>query len=251
MRFALLMVLLSWILSCDRWASTQSLPEGSFSRRHTLAVGAEYSNNSNHLLLGRSYNRRIGGIDVTYSHRLRHTRILEWHYDLEVRPVTFIQDPVSTTRQTVQFVGQPPFGPFVVQSGPIQSRCQSATITTNPSGASPPYTLVETRSCGSRWTYSGGLSPLGQRLNFAPGHRLQPFILGNAGFLVSPRDVPSDGSSRFNYTFEFGTGIEVNLDHRHAWAVDYRIHHLSNADLGAQNPGIDSQTVRVTYSFGS
>ncbi|WP_213804557.1 acyloxyacyl hydrolase [Granulicella sp. dw_53] len=81
-------------------------------------------------------------------------------------------------------------------------------------------------------------------------HRFQPFFIANGGFLASPRDLPVNNSSRFNFTFEFGGGLEPFRDHRHAWSIDYRIHHLSNAYLGRTNPGINSQLITLTHSFG-
>jgi hypothetical protein len=102
--------------------------------------------------------------------------------------------------------------------------------------------------CGSRWAYAGGLSPLGQKVNFAPHHRIQPFIATNAGFLVSPRDIPANDSSRFNFTFEFGGGMGLYRNHRHSVAIEYRIHHLSNAYIGDNNPGVDSGIFKLTYS---
>jgi Lipid A 3-O-deacylase (PagL) len=233
------------------FARGQSSQEELFSFRNSVSMAASYSDNSSHIILGRSNNRRLTELEATYSRRLRHTHSFDWYYDLEVRPVTFIQDPVSTFTVTIQFTGQPTSGSFVLQNGPIISRCQSAAVTTviNPGAPFPGETVTDTLTCGTRWTYAGGLSPLGQRFNFAPGHRFQPFAFANAGFLVSPRDLPVFNSSRFNFTFDFGAGLQLFRDHHHAWSIDYRIHHLSNAYIGNQNPGIDSQVVRLTYAF--
>jgi hypothetical protein len=223
----------------------QSNPETPYSFRSSVSVAAGYSNDSNSLILGKSYNRRLVGLEATYSRRLLHTRYFDYHYDFELRPLTFLQDPVSTTTVTVQFTGQPPVGPFTVQNGPIQSRCTSSIFTGTNSG----QTLTETQICGTRWTYAGGLSPLGQRINFNSGRRLQPFLFCNAGFLVAPRDIPVDDSSRFNFTFDFGAGFQFFQNHRRAWSVDYSVHHFSNANTGNQNPGVDSQVIRFAYAF--
>ena len=160
----------------------------------TLSLGAEYSNTSSHIILGASNNRRLTGLDLTLSTRLKQNRILTWTYDLELRPVEFLQDPVSTTTITLQPPNAPTLGPFPLQNGPIQGACQSFVLP-NPPGLASDIPLTETRTCATRWTYAGGLSPLGQRFNFRPAHRLQPYALLNAGFLVSPRDIPSNNSS--------------------------------------------------------
>jgi|GEM_PF-869637 len=232
-------------LACPACAQA---PSFSFRNPTTMSIGGEYSNNSNHLIIGKAYNRRLTGLALTYSLRLAHTRIGDWYYDAELRPLQFLQDPISTTTKTVQFGNQAPFGPFPVQSGPIPSRCQSAVIT-NPDGTSPNSTTVQTRVCGTRWTYAGGMSPLGQRINFMPRRRAQPYLLLNAGFLVSPHNIPSDYSSSFNFTFAFGGGIQFNCASGRSWSLDYRIHHLSNRNIGDSNPGIDNQLLRLSYTF--
>jgi hypothetical protein len=239
--------LLALALSCAL-AHGQPPADNSYSFRNSLSISVGYSNNSSHIILGRAYNRRLAELDATYSRRLLHTHSFDWYYDLELRPLTVLQDPVSTTTVTIQFTGQQPLGPFLAQNGPIESRCQSATIT-NPNGSFPGQTVTETQTCGTRWTYAGGLSPLGQRINFAPARRLQPFAFFNGGFLVSPRDIPVFNSSRFNFTFDFGAGLQFFQTHHRAWSLDYRVHHLSNAYIGYQNPGVDSQIVGLTYSF--
>src|SRR5271170_4814763 len=86
----------------------QSPQNDSFSFHNSVSISAGYSNNSNHILLGRAYNRRLAELEATYSRRLVHRHSFDWYYDLEVRPLTFIQDPVSTTTVTLQFTGQPP-----------------------------------------------------------------------------------------------------------------------------------------------
>ena len=216
----------------------------------TFSLGAEYSNTSSHIILGASNNRRLTGLDLTLSTRLKQNRILTWSYDLELRPVEFLQDPVSTTTITLQPPNAPTLGPFPLQNGPIQGACQSFVLP-NPPGLASDIPLTETRTCATRWTYAGGLSPLGQRFNFRPAHRLQPYALLNAGFLVSPRDIPSNNSSRFNFTFAFGAGFQIAGTPTHAWSLDYRLHHLSNRALGNTNPGVDSQLLRLSYTFAA
>lgn len=44
--------------------------------------------------------------------------------------------------------------------------------------------------------------------------------------------------------------MELYRDRRHSVALEYRIHHLSNAYIGNSNPGIDSGIFKLTYSLG-
>ncbi len=181
-------------------------------------------------------------LGLTFSQRLLHTRYADWTYAPEVRPFTLIQEPVLT--QTILSTSS-----GFSQSLPTDRACKAGVyvVPTDPNTGSPGYTYSQT--CSTRWTYAGGISPLGQRINFAPRSRIQPFVVGNAGFLVSPRDVPVNNSSRFNFTFEFGGGFEFFRDHHHSWSAEYRLHHLSNDYTGYYNPGIDSQIIKLTCSL--
>jgi putative component of toxin-antitoxin plasmid stabilization module len=42
--------------------------------------------------------------------------------------------------------------------------------------------------------------------------------------------------------------MELYRNHRHSVAIEYRIHHLSNAYIGDNNPGVDSGIFKLTYS---
>jgi hypothetical protein len=87
-------------------------------------------------------------------------------------------------------------------------------------------------------------------VHILPARRLQPFLATTGGFLVSLRDIPEFKTSAFNFTFSFGGGVEWFRDHRRSWTVEYRVQHMSNKEIGFNNPGVDSQFVRVGYRFG-
>jgi hypothetical protein len=241
------------LLACLAGACTLNAQDTeSYSHRSALSIFAEYSNTSSHIILGVAENRRLIALGGTYSRRLLRTRYMDWHYDLDVRPLTLFQEP--TQNINVVFASSSPTYAPQNFSGPVQRSCASSVINVPVTPPSPPFpgfpAYTSTTVCGTRWTYAGGVSPLGQRLNFAPRHRLQPFVLGNAGFMAGTHDFPSANSASFNFTFEFGGGVEFFQSQRRSWAVDYRIHHLSNAYRGETNPGIDNQIVKLTYTFG-
>jgi hypothetical protein len=223
-------------------ANLASAQDSSYSYRHAYSAFAEYSNTSSHIILGVSRNRRLVSLGLAYSLRLLHSRYADWYYNPELHPFTLIQDPVVT--QTILSTNSE-----YSYTAPIDSKCIPGVfmIPSDPAYGVPGLTY--TRSCSTRWTYAAGLSPLGQRVNFAPRRRLQPFVVGNAGFLVTPRDVPVNNSSRFNFTFEFGAGLQLFRNNHHSWSAEYRIQHISNAYIGNNNPGIDSQVVKVTYTL--
>lgn len=211
-----------------------------YSFRQSISAFAEYSNDSSHIFLGVSQNRRLVGLGLTYSRRLLHTHYFEWNYSPELLPFVLIQDPVSTLTVTSSESTS-------TSSAPTSRACHPATFVFP---SNPVSQIMVNQTCSTRWTYAGGLSPLGQRISFTPGRRLQLFVVGNAGFLVSPHDVPVNDSSNFNFTFEFGAGVEFFHDRHHSWSVEYRLHHLSNAYTGFLNPGVDNQIIKLTYTLG-
>lgn len=233
-------------------ASQCHAQEGAFySRRNALSFFADYSNSSSHILLGASGNRRLADLGIGYSRRLVHTHVLDWNYDLELHPLRVLEDPTETVKLTL--VNGVPTTSEPGQRIPLLRSCISQMFTvTLPT--SPPLSDTGTVTCGTRWTYAGGVSPLGQRINFLPRRRLQPFIVGNGGFMASNRDVPVAYTSRFNFTFEFGAGLMWFPDRSRSrltsWSLDYRYHHFSNDYIGVTNPGVDSQLFRLSYAFG-
>jgi hypothetical protein len=111
-------------------------------------------------------------------------------------------------------------------------------------------TYTYTSVCTTPWTYGAGISPLGQTINFLPRRKLQPFVAMNAGFVAFAGTVPSSNATQFNFSFEFGGGLEWNVKPSRAWSLDYRYHHISNAGRGEENPGVDNGTFRLACSFG-
>ena len=86
-------------------------------------------------------------------------------------------------------------------------------------------------------TYAGGVTPLGMQVNFRNGHRLQPFFDAHGGMLYFTRQEPVPDSSQFNFTFNFGTGLQVFTGERSSLLVGYKYHHISNNNTAPENPG--------------
>ena len=96
-------------------------------------------------------------------------------------------------------------------------------------------------------TYGAGLSPIGLKLNFRRSHQLQPFAGGSGGFLYFSKQVPVSGASQFNFTFDFGGGVEIIRDGRRGISIGYKYQHFSNGHTAPINPGVDVQMVHVGY----
>jgi len=89
-------------------------------------------------------------------------------------------------------------------------------------------------------TYGGGVTPLGLQLNLLNGHRVQPFFDGHGGMLCFTRQEPVPHSTQANFTFNFGTGVQVFTGKRSSLLLGYKYHHISNDNTANQNPGVDN-----------
>jgi Lipid A 3-O-deacylase (PagL) len=241
---------LLFFLSCTSsgWAQSAfdagkvSAEETPFTRLNSWSVFIEYSPNSSHLFLGVSQQRRLLIFGGEYARRLFLNHWVSLHYLAQARPIVLENDPAQVgfrSLTTGQFVLQFP-QPVRVESvsrAPVLLIVQRQVVR-----AVPVYSR--------EWTYAGGINPLGIKLNLLPHQRIQPVLSSTAGFLVSARDIPVDHSSNFNFSFDFGAGVEWFQSPKHSVRLDYRLHHISSAYIGARNPGIDSGLLQLTYSFG-
>ena len=229
------------------FSHAQPEPGRSYGRLNRFSVFTEYSNDSSHIILGATRGSKLAALGVSYSRRILTGKFAEWEYGLEIRPLLLLGE---TTRRIVITTSGGGTPPVTIDSGELLTVRGCSPFTLHFGSGQGGATQTWVQSCGKRWTYAGGLSPLGQKVNFAPHHRIQPFVAGNAGFLVSPHDIPANKTSSFNFAFEFGAGLELYRARGRSFAVEYCVHHLSNDYIGANNPGIDSGVFKLIYSFG-
>ena len=90
-----------------------------------------------------------------------------------------------------------------------------------------------------------GISPLGYKF-FIPYNRWM-FILGiKSGIIYMNKTFPTDQGTRLNYSFNFSFGINKAIHNNSSLSLGYRFHHISNAQTGTQNPGIDSNFIFIS-----
>lgn len=102
-----------------------------------------------------------------------------------------------------------------------------------------------------------GLTPIGFQLNFRRHQRVQPFAGTSGGFLYFTQPVPDERSSlepnqrgaHFNFTADFGGGVQVLTKERRAYTFGYKYHHLSNGYRAPINPGFDSNLFYFGFSI--
>jgi hypothetical protein len=102
---------------------------------------------------------------------------------------------------------------------------------------------------GSSTIYGAGLSPLGFKVNFGQQSWIKPFVAASVGFLYFQDDVPVPRSSRFNFSPELGLGVQFFFAPKRAVTFGYKLQHISNANTGRSNPGMDSHVLYAGFSF--
>lgn len=253
---AILLLVLTGILHAQTVVQAHDARRDSSKR--TWSLFTEYSPGSSHIILGYSSQREFVALGGALTQRFFAGRYLNLAYRAEVRPLMVESDPVLTGwcyNINLPSVAGYPGG--LQESGyyriphetPVLSTGQKGyynTFTYNGQTYYADYTLIY----GRRWTYVGGLSPAGLQAKFLPRSRMRPVLTLMTGFAVSPRDIPMFDSSAFNFTFSFGAGFDFFQRPGREMRFEYRIQHLSNADLGWGNPGIDSQVIHVGYAWG-
>jgi hypothetical protein len=241
MRHTLIPVLLVSV----RFAAAQADPTVLMTPRSSFTFTFDYAPTSEHIFLGQNQQRKLAEIQVGYRRKLVGNAYAQWSWEVDAQPLIFMTEPIA--HDTLQLSNGDPFEIAAVRV----SNCVAGTsniLIFNPSG---PSTVGKvTRTCGSITDRAFGLEPLGQHVRFLPFSKIGPFVEANAGFLLFNRNIPSDNGSRFNFQFGGGAGLEFALPHRNMLAVEYRVHHISNAYTAPDNSGIDQQMFRVSYVFG-
>ena len=90
--------------------------------------------------------------------------------------------------------------------------------------------------------YGGGVNPLGLKWDFATRGKVVPYLELNGGTLFTDKNVPP-GTSNVNFTSAAAFGF--HFLGKHAWSLEARYMHISNAGLSNPNPGINTVQVRL------
>jgi opacity protein-like surface antigen len=246
MRF-LLAALLSVCLFVPVAARSQAVSaDAYYSRLNSFGIVTAYSNDSSHMLLGLAQNRKLLSFGASYSRRLWQGKVVNWQYDGEILPVALESDPVLV--DTVVYTS--PFQQTLVLKSEPVSACRSDSGSFSIPAGTTIYAGTYKDTCSRRWTIGEAMSPVGFQWNFRPKHRIQPILAGHGGFMYTTQAIPQDGAGSFNFTFDFGGGVEWFRSAKRSWRAEYRYHHISNHETATLNPGIDNGVFQVSYVFG-
>jgi len=97
------------------------------------------------------------------------------------------------------------------------------------------------------YAYGAGGSPVGIQINLVHYRSVQPFLTSGGGFLYFDRRL--FGQTQLNFTAQLGAGMQLFISKRHSIDFGYLYHHVSNANLGNRNPGMDSHVAFVGVAF--
>lgn len=90
-----------------------------------------------------------------------------------------------------------------------------------------------------------GIAPLGVTRRFFRMSRASPFVGVNGGMLVFTERVPTSRASRANFTASAEIGVRFGPPAEPAITLSYRFHHISNAGVVTENPGLASHLIAV------
>ena len=99
-------------------------------------------------------------------------------------------------------------------------------------------------------SYGIGIQPANFRFIFFPERRLRPFAQAGVGILITNKAIPVPYSRNFNFTGDFGGGIQYFMSRKRAVSFGYRYFHISNGNIGGKsnNPGYNANIFYVSFS---
>jgi len=220
---------------------------GDFGGNAAIFTAASYSLTSEHILIGMAQSRKITQFGIGFDYSLKKWSKMRLSCEGSLVPLFLEMDPVldgvSSTNGS---------GGAIVTLFPEPYR----PVNPAPSG----YFTVPTANGNAlifgqaiygprQSTYAFAALPVGVRLTAAPRSRIQPSFCVNLGALYASRNIPVNNTSSFNFLAYAGPGVEIFFGREHSARIEYLYEHLSNAELGLQNPGVDSATFRLTFAW--
>jgi hypothetical protein len=93
---------------------------------------------------------------------------------------------------------------------------------------------------GGHAVYGGNFTPIILQWNFTSNKRIAPYMSLTGGGLVTRDNVPPGNTSTFNFVAGGSIGFHVFVQKRRAISLETRWVHISNANLGTDNPQLVS-----------
>jgi hypothetical protein len=94
-----------------------------------------------------------------------------------------------------------------------------------------------------------GFSPVGFALTHSISDLIGPFLQTTGGIIYMEDNFPTDKARSLNFTFDITLGNSFSLNRFALLSFGYKFHHISNAQTGSENPGLDSNFLFLTLSI--
>lgn len=143
----------------------------------------------------------------------------------------------TATRSTMVHLDIIPFAllspPYTSLSGANDPDCRPGALCLEP-GTNAPGLFPNGSAVGV------GITPLGITMHFRQHRALSPSLGLTGGALLFDRAAPTTAGARFNYTAALEAGLRIGRPERTGVVLTYRFHHISNAGMARENPGVAS-----------
>lgn len=94
-----------------------------------------------------------------------------------------------------------------------------------------------------------GISPVGFSLTNSISNWYSPYIQTTGGIIYMEDNFPTDNARSLNFTFDITIANSFTIDNFAIISIGYKYHHISNAQTGEENPGLDSNFLFLTFSI--
>jgi hypothetical protein len=103
---------------------------------------------------------------------------------------------------------------------------------------------------GNQHVHGGGFDPVILRWNSAlRTTRISPYIELAGGAVITSSNLPPGNTSSFNFTPKGGGGVYLRTRQRQSLDMGFRWSHISNANLGIQNPEFNGVQLSIAYHW--
>jgi hypothetical protein len=105
-------------------------------------------------------------------------------------------------------------------------------------------------SYGNQRTHGFGFDPMILRWNSSlHTPRISPYIELSGGAVTTPSNLPPGNTSSFNFMAKGGGGIYLSTRKRQFFDIGFRWSHISNANLGVNNPEFNGLQLSLAYHW--
>lgn len=94
-----------------------------------------------------------------------------------------------------------------------------------------------------------GVSPVGFAITNSLSNWLTPYIQSTGGIIYMEDNFPTDQARTLNFTFDITLANSFTINRFSIISIGYKFHHISNAQTGEENPGLDSNFFFLTFSI--